>query len=90
MMDKYEIIGDVRGLGLMIGVELVKDRASKEPASKELENVINNCFKRGVLVIGAGMSTIRIAPPLCITDEQVDEALEIIEDEISKANRRIC
>ncbi len=88
-MEKYEIIGDVRGLGLMIGVELVRDRKTKEPASKELSTIINNCFKRGVLVIGAGASSIRIAPPLVITREQVDEALEIIEDEIRKADKSL-
>ncbi len=86
MMDKYEIIGDVRGLGLMIGVELVKNRKTKEPAGDILNKLINNCFKRGVLVIAAGSSAIRIAPPLVITREQVDEALEIIEDELKKAN----
>ena len=86
MMDKYEIIGDVRGLGLMIGVELVKNRKTKEPATGILSKLINNCFKRGVLVIAAGSSAIRIAPPLVITREEVDEALEIIEDELKKAN----
>lgn len=89
MMDKYDIIGDVRGIGLMIGVELVRDRGSKEPARRELERIINNCFRRGVLVIGAGISTIRIAPPLVITREQVDEAFEIIEDEIRRADREL-
>lgn len=89
MMDKYDIIGDVRGLGLMIGIELVKNRETKEPATDILGKVINNCFKRGVLVIAAGSSAIRIAPPLVITREQVDEALEIIEDELKKANNNL-
>lgn len=86
MMDHYDIIGDVRGLGLMIGVELVRDRGTKEPASKELGTIINNCFKRGVLVIGAGLSSIRISPPLNISRDMVDEALDVIEDEIRRAD----
>lgn len=79
MAEKIELIGDVRGKGLMIGVELVKDRRSKEPAIKELETVLMECFKRGVAVIGSGMSSIRISPPLTIPIELMDKALNIIE-----------
>lgn len=87
-MEKYEIIGDVRGLGLMIGVELIKNRETKEPAVEELSWIINNSFKRGLLVIGAGKSVIRIAPPLVITREEVDRGLEILEDVIKEANEK--
>jgi len=80
MMGRYEFIGDVRGKGLMIGVELVRDRDTKEPAPELLDKVVVECFKRGLLIIGAGRSVLRISPPLNITREAVDEALDILED----------
>src|SRR4030095_11900894 len=58
LMNKHTIIGDVRGLGLMIGAELVKDRATKEPATAEKERVIQACYQRGLLLLGAGQSTV--------------------------------
>lgn len=88
MMDKYEIIGDVRGKGLMIGVELVKDRKTKEYAKEEAKTVMIESWKRGVALILAGISTIRIAPPLTITREYLDPALDIIEEEIKKVSRK--
>ncbi|MFP3307937.1 MAG: acetyl ornithine aminotransferase family protein [Acidilobus sp.] len=86
LKDKYEIIGDVRGKGLMIGVELVRNRKTKEPAEKELAQVIEKSFKRGVVVIGAGLSTLRIAPPLVIEEEHLFKALNIIADVIKEVN----
>ncbi|MFP3216460.1 MAG: acetyl ornithine aminotransferase family protein [Vulcanisaeta sp.] len=86
-MDKVELIGDVRGLGLMIGVELVRDKKTKEYAVKELEQVLYESFKRGVAVIGAGRSTIRIAPPLNIPMELAEKAVDIIIDVIKKVDR---
>ena len=86
LKEKYEIIGDVRGLGLMIGVELVKDRATKEPAKKELGKLLEYTFKNGLLLIGAGLSAVRFAPPLNISEEHVDEALEIFEEGIKKVS----
>lgn len=88
LMDKYEIIGDVRGKGLMIGVELVKNKRSKEPAVKEMEEVVLKCFKKGVVVIGAGKSTIRIAPPLIITEELLMKAIDIIEEALREVVNR--
>ncbi|WP_291999135.1 acetyl ornithine aminotransferase family protein [Caldivirga sp.] len=81
------LIGDVRGLGLMIGVELVKDKVSKEPAVKELGEVLMRSFKRGVAVIGAGKSTIRIAPPLNIPIELAEKAVDIIIESIRSVER---
>ncbi len=89
LMEEVEIIGDVRGIGLMIGVELVKNRDTKEPAREELKKVLMECFKRGLLVIGAGISTIRIAPPLVITKEEVEVGLDILEDVIKKVSREV-
>ena len=85
MQEKYEIIGDVRGKGLMIGVELVKDDKTKEPARKERDNLIMEAFKRGLLLLGAGDSCLRLAPPLIINKEQIDIGVEIMV----KALRRV-
>ncbi len=89
LKEELEIIGDVRGKGLMIGVELVRNKDTKEPARKELANILNEAFKRGVLVIGAGVSALRIAPPLNITKELIDKGLEIIEDILRKYDREL-
>lgn len=72
------IVGEIRGRGFMIGVELVRDRSSKEPARKHMEMVLLEAFKRGVLIIGGGLSTIRIAPPLTIEEELLFKGLDII------------
>ncbi|HID73146.1 TPA: aminotransferase class III-fold pyridoxal phosphate-dependent enzyme, partial [Candidatus Micrarchaeota archaeon] len=87
--ERIEIIGDVRGKGLMIGVELVKSRSSKEPAVKELRAVIEGCFKRGLLVIGAGVSTIRIAPPLSIPYELAEKGLELLLEVLRDVYREV-
>jgi len=86
---ELEIIGDVRGKGLMIGVELVRDRRTKEPARKELAWVLERAFKRGLLVIGAGVSTIRIAPPLVIEEELLMRGLEILADTLREADKMV-
>jgi 4-aminobutyrate aminotransferase len=80
--DRSEIIGDVRGKGLMIGVEIVEDKESKKSAPGKAGEIMRRSWKRGVNVITCGASTIRIAPPLIITRELVDSGLEIIEDTI--------
>lgn len=82
-----ELIGDVRGKGFMIGVELVKDKDTKEPAKKELAEILTRSFKRGVLVIAAGLSTIRIAPPLTIEEELLWKALDILGSVIKEVSR---
>lgn len=81
------LIGDVRGKGLMIGVELVRDRKTKEPAVKESGEVINALFKKGYLVIGAGVSTIRLAPPLTIPEEALMNAVEALIEEVKRRSR---
>ena len=79
MQETYEIIGDVRGKGLTVGVEFVKDRKEKTLATDERDQLIFEAFKNGLLLLGAGPSSLRIAPPLIITKEQTDVALEIFE-----------
>ena len=78
--EKFRIVGDVRGLGLMIGIELVRDRETKEPAVWERDRLLDLAFERGLLILGAGESTIRLSPPLVITRDQADCALATLED----------
>lgn len=76
---KYPFIGDVRGRGLMIGIELVKDRVTKEPAVDERNKIVQKAFRRGLLLLGCGESGIRFTPPLVVTRQEVDIAMEIFE-----------
>jgi len=77
---KFSMVGDVRGLGLMIGIELVRDQASKERAPELRDRLVQMCFERGVLLLGAGPNSIRICPPLVITRDQGDFAVDTIEE----------
>ncbi len=86
---RHPSIGDVRGLGMMIGVEFVKDRQSKAPAVGLRDQVVNLAFERGLLTLGCGKSTIRISPPLSISPGEIDEGLMILEEAISLAEREI-
>jgi 4-aminobutyrate aminotransferase len=81
--NKYPIVGDVRGRGLMIGVEIVKDKKTKEHAAAERDRIVQLAFERGILFLGAGPSTIRIVPPLVVTKEEADAAIEALEESIS-------
>jgi len=78
--EKCDIVGDVRGKGLMIGMEIVESKETKKPAPAKVNEIMMRSWKRGVNVISCGVSTIRIAPPLIITKDLVDSALDIIED----------
>ncbi len=88
MKEEYSIIGDVRGIGAMTAIELVKNRETKEPAPDETAQIIQECLKNGVLVPGAGIykNVLRILVSLKITDEQLVEALDVLEKAISKLN----
>ena len=83
LAQKHECIGDVRGLGLMVGVEFVEDRASRKPAPELRDRVETACFERGLILLGAGFNTIRWSPPLILTREHVDVALEIFDEAIT-------
>jgi 4-aminobutyrate aminotransferase len=80
LMDKHAIIGDVRGKGLMIGVELVRDRTTKERATTERDQVVQAMFHKGVLILGAGRNAIRFAPPMVLTKDQADTIVAIFDD----------
>ncbi len=79
LMGKHRLVGDVRGRGLMIGLELVRDRETKERATTERDALVRECFKRGLLVLGAGRNAVRLTPPLVFTKEQADQAVEILD-----------
>ncbi len=87
MQQKHTCIGDVRGLGLMIGVEFVEDHNSKKPWTKLRNKIIAEAFQKGLILLPAGESTIRIAPPLSITKEEMDEGLRIFEQALTQAQR---
>jgi 4-aminobutyrate aminotransferase len=87
LSDKHPLIGDVRGRGLMIGVELVRDRKTKERAVEERNAIVQAMFKRGVLILGAGRNAIRFAPPLVITKDQADAVLHVFDEALSEVTR---
>jgi 4-aminobutyrate aminotransferase len=84
---RHPTIGDVRGIGLMIGVEFVANHFTKEPAHDLRDQIVNNAFERGLLTLGCGTSSIRISPPLNISKAEVDQGLEIFEEAIAIAER---
>jgi 4-aminobutyrate aminotransferase len=77
---KHKLVGDVRGRGLMIGVEIVKNNQTREYGGPERDRIIELAFERGVLFLGCGPSTVRIAPALVVTREQADVALDVLEE----------
>ena len=81
--EQNPIVGDVRGKGLMIGVELVEDKEGKKPAAEKAHEVMVRSWKRGVAIVTCGVSTLRLAPPLTIQRELLDAALDIVEDVIT-------
>jgi len=83
-LEKYEMVGDVRGLGAMLLFELVKDRETKEPAPEHTLRIIKHSVAEGLLLIRAGLysNCVRLLPPLVITDEQLDEAFDVIEESL--------
>ena len=83
LQQKHQIIGDVRGKGLMIGVELVRDRVTKERAVTERNRLVQEMFKRGVLILGAGRNAIRFAPPLVLTKDQADTIVKIFDEALT-------
>ncbi|HEX4999807.1 MAG TPA: acetyl ornithine aminotransferase family protein [Terriglobia bacterium] len=81
------VVGDIRGLGLMIGVDIVRNRASRAPDSAMRDAIVAECFRRGLLVLGAGVSTIRLSPPLVVDQEQAACATEILAEAVIAASK---
>lgn len=79
LKDKHPCIGDVRGRGLMVGIEFVKDRTTREPAGELVHDLVQRAFRQGLLLLGAGKSTLRLAPPLVVDQHDVDTAMDMID-----------
>ena len=81
------LVGDVRGRGLMIGIELVKDKATREPAAALRNRVETLCFERGLMILGCGETSLRLCPPLVVSDEEATVALDILEECLSQVEK---
>ena len=88
MKERYEIVGDVRGRGLFIGVEIVRSKRTKERGVREVEEVVRACFKDGLILITAGRNTLRVVPPLNVAREELEEGLDVMEGAIAKVNAK--
>ncbi len=86
---KFKIVGDVRGRGLMIGIEIVRDQRTKEKAADLRNAIVDAAFHKGLLVLGAGENTIRLSPPLLIDQEQADFAVRTLENCVREAEKKI-
>jgi len=80
LAERHEIIGDVRGRGLMVGMELVKDRGTKKPDPDASRRIVETAFQRGLLLLGCGKSVIRLAPPLVIDEVDIDRGLAMLDE----------
>jgi 4-aminobutyrate aminotransferase len=89
LQERFPLIGDVRGKGLMIGIELVKDPGTKEKAIEERSKVIQACFEKGLLILGCGENVVRFIPPLIITQREADTALTIFEEVMKKVEKTL-
>jgi len=89
LQKRFFLIGDVRGKGLMIGIELVKDRETKEKAIEERSKIIQGCFEKGLLLLGCGENVVRFSPPLIITKKEADTALTIFEEVLKKVEKTL-
>ena len=84
LQQRFPVIGDVRGRGLMIGVEFVKDPATREPYPELVDRLTERAFRKGLLLLGAGKSVIRLAPPLVLGEYDVDTGIGILEECLSE------
>jgi 4-aminobutyrate aminotransferase len=82
-VETHAFVGDVRGNGLMLGVEIVSDKQKKTIAGKQRDRIVELAFERGLLFLGAGESTVRLSPPLIVTQEEADVAMDVLEECIS-------
>jgi 4-aminobutyrate aminotransferase len=83
----HPMVGDVRGRGLMIGIEIVKDKATREPAVAVRNRVETLAFERGLMVLGCGETTLRLSPPLIVSEEEATVALDILEEALTVAEK---
>ncbi len=85
---RHRLVGEVRGRGLMVGIELVRDKQTKERAGEERNAVVDAAFKRGLLILGCGPNTLRLMPPLIIDQEQADCALQLLEESLAEVEKQ--
>jgi 4-aminobutyrate aminotransferase len=85
---KFKIVGDVRGRGLMIGIEIVRDQRTKEKAADLRNAIVDSAFQKGLCILGAGENTVRLSPPLMIDEEQADFAVQTLEACLREAEKR--
>ncbi len=81
---RLPLVGDVRGRGLMIGIEFVADKHTKSPAGEQRDHIVELAFEKGILFLGCGPNTLRLCPPLIVTKQQADLALDVLEDCIKR------
>ena len=84
-INTHPMVGDVRGRGLMIGIELVRDKATREPAPELRARVETLAFERGLMILGCGPNSLRLAPPLIVREEEATVALDLLEDALTQA-----
>lgn len=89
MKEKYSVIGDIRGLGAMVGAEFVKDRATKEPYKEIVGQIVKYCYQKGVILLSAGIlgNVVRFLPPLVMTDEQMSFVMDTVEEAIDQITK---
>jgi 4-aminobutyrate aminotransferase len=85
--DTHALVGDVRGRGLMIGIELVKDKATREPATALRNRVETLAFERGLIVLGCGETSLRLSPPLIVNEHEATVALDILEEALTQVEK---
>ena len=90
LQEQHQLIGEVRGMGLMLGVELVRDRKTKEPANTEAADVLELCKERGLIIGKGGLfgNTLRIKPPMCITKDDADFLVDTLDEVLSEVENR--
>jgi 4-aminobutyrate aminotransferase len=87
--NRFKIVGDVRGRGLMIGVEIIRDQRTKEEAGDLRNSIVEHAFRKGLLILGAGSSSLRLSPPLLIDEEQADFAVRTLEECLRETEQKV-
>jgi len=87
--EKYELIGDIRALGTMVGIELVESRETKEPATAKRNRLVELTFKKGLLILGAGKSSVRLAPVQTMTEDEVKVGVKILDDCLAEITGKV-
>ena len=89
LQEDHKIVGEVRGQGMMLGIELVRDQNTKEPATKEMLQVMEHCREKGLLIGKGGLdnNVVRLQPPLELTKEQIEEACTILGEAFAKTEK---